>query len=110
MRTLLHLRSALATSKELTVPGTMDGKVLSIPLHSSAARRLRFLELWREKFVVPVPALAAAGLLFLVLLATSRLFHPDNEAHSGEQKVVYVIGMQPIEVMETHNQTHHDIQ
>ncbi|MBX2991659.1 MAG: zf-HC2 domain-containing protein [Bacteroidetes bacterium] len=111
MRTLLQLRSALTASKEVAVPATLDEKVLSMPLHTATSHRSRFSEFWKEKFAVPAPALAAAFLLLIASLATSMLFLSERQTKKGEpQKVVYVIGLQPVEVQGTHNQTHHDIQ
>lgn len=111
MRTLLQSRSALAANTEAAVPATLDDKVLSIPLHTPTARRLKFSELWKEKFAVPVPALAAAFLLLIASFAASMLFLSEQQAQKGEtQKVVYVIGMQPIEVQAMDNQPLHTIQ
>ena len=103
LRTFLHLQSTFTAGKEVVVPGRLDERVLSIPLDATATpRRFRFSEFWKEKFAVPVPAVAAAFLLLLASLATSMLFLSEHQTQKEEpRKVVYVIGMQPIEVQGT---------
>ena len=82
-RSVLDLRSALASAEPVDVPETLDRRVQTIrpDVVRPAAQRRRWLaELWERRLSVPLPsaALVAIALVSITIFTLSLLMKPSE--------------------------------
>jgi predicted anti-sigma-YlaC factor YlaD len=114
LRTAMQLRSALSMGRPPSASPILDERVLSIPLESArqATGKRRFAAWLQGRLTIPVPAMAVV--IALTVLTTvlsvvlwSRQYRPQD---LDKATVVYVIGMQPIEVQGASVSSNREIQ
>jgi anti-sigma factor RsiW len=95
----LHaLRHQLSLVPRFEVPESLDSRMTRISNRQPA--RVPALERWIERLLkgrvlMPIPALAA---ILILVLATSLMVTLDRETPAQEPRVVYIMGLEPVEV------------
>ncbi|MBI5473240.1 MAG: zf-HC2 domain-containing protein [Ignavibacteriae bacterium] len=105
-RTALEIRSTLGAARDDIVPARLDERVLAIPLKTSARKsvpRFSFSSQWRERIAVPKLAVAFAAVVVVLASAITIWFSLRLTQNLPAQKIVYVVGLEPVEVQGTYN-------
>ena len=105
-RTSLEIRSTLGTTRDVVVPAELDERVLSMPLKKrvrGTASRFTFPHQWKQRIAVPTFAVAIA-VVIVVLASVMTVWQSLRSTQAPPpQKVIYVVGLQPVEVQETYS-------
>lgn len=107
---MMHVRQTLAKVPQAVVRPGLDARVLEIPeLRARTTRQKQFLpvRIWQNRVRLPLPALAT--LVFIALFSSALLLsfwlRTKEPVQQMNQKVVYLIGLEPVEVQGSYNET-----
>lgn len=104
-RASIGMRAMLVKLPVPPVPGTLDTRVLRIPLEGRRkslyrAARTALASAWRLRFRIPAPAVAA-GVVLCILSAVLSVWLLLDSLHPAKQEVVYIFNMPQVEVYGT---------
>ncbi len=112
LSTSLRVRSSLAARIQLDISESLDERVRNIPLRTrrtTKRKRPTFTSLWQNKLAIPLPAFALIALLALTTSVVSIwvLRHTEPVEKQAATKVVYIVGVPPVEVQGSYATTSH---
>ena len=107
---MVRVRHSVATMPQPSVRPELDARVLQIPRRSPqgrAGKRVSLEWLWQNRVRLPFPALAT--LVFVALFSSAVLLflwlRPKEPAEQTSPRVVYLIGLEPVEVQGSYSET-----